>query len=61
MRAKDDILDSVVKEEQEASRYDGFSDARKQAELEVLLDIRDVFVDTRKVLCGIYDHLVMDK
>ena len=36
-------------------------DIKEIALIEVLVDIRDAFLDTRKVLCGIYDHLIMDK
>jgi len=54
MRTKDEILEGIIKEEEEASKYEGYRDARKHAELEMLIDIRDIlgnyFAGLKKVV-----------
>ena len=61
MRTKDDILVSYYEYKKPGRNSTDLRTFTELARLEVLIDIRDVFVDTRKVLCGIYDYLVMDK
>lgn len=61
MRTKVEILREVGNAYKDSPRSGIIPDLADVLMIDVLIDIRDAFFDTKKVLCGIYDHLVMDK
>ena len=61
MRTKAEIMGHLFDDVNKAKEVGSLEHLTDVSLLEVFIDIRDIFFDSKKVLSGIYDHLVADK